>query len=141
MSPITSLVNSLPLWLLAVPIICIGFLIITWTPAARDDTEVPSPKGVPVLGNALDIPRNQPWIKFTQWGKELGSLFKLNILDQTHVIISDEKVAQTLLEDRGLEYSNRPWFNFTCGLLTGNLHLLLLSNNGQFKLPSVISHF
>jgi hypothetical protein len=139
MFPITSIVKSFPLWVLATPVIFIMFVFVTWAPAATEvEKKLPSPKGVPVLGNALDIPSNQPWIKFAKWGKELGPLFKLNILDQTHVIISDEKVAQALLEDRGLHYSDRPWFNFTCRFLTGNLHLLLLSNNGMFKLLCIV---
>jgi hypothetical protein len=142
MSPITSIAKSFPVWLLAIPIIIILFIFITWTPDNKEDVkEIPSPKGLPILDNALKIPPTEPWIRFTQWGKELGPLFKLNILDQTHVIISDEKVAQTLLEDRGVQYSDRPWFKFTCGLLTCNLHLLLLSNNGLFTLFNVLSHF
>jgi hypothetical protein len=138
MSPITSIVESFSVWLLAVPVIFIVFIFITWSPAATEDEKaVPFPQRVPVLDNALDIPRTLPWIKFAQWGKELGPLFKLSILHKTHIIISDEKIAQALLEDRGLYYSDRPWFNFTCGLLTGNLHLLLLSNNGSFTLFSI----
>lgn len=139
MSPITLIAKAFPIWLLAVPVIFIVLIFITWTPAAtEDEKEALFPKGAPVLGNTLDIPRNRPWIKIAQWGKEPGPLFKLNILDQTHVIISDENVAQTLLDDRGLQYSDRPWYNFTCGLLMGNLHLLLLSNNGLSTLLSIL---
>jgi hypothetical protein len=139
MSPITSIAKSFPVWLLAVPVIFIVFIFMTWTPAAtEDEKEILSLKGLPVLGNTFDIPGNQLWIKFAKQGKELGPLIKFSILDQTHVIISDAKIAQTLLEDRGLHYSNRPWFDFTCGLLTGNLHLLLLSNNGLFTLLGIL---
>jgi hypothetical protein len=139
MSPITLIAKSFPIWLVAVPVVFIVLIFIIWPSAAtEDEKEVLSPKGAPVLGSTLHIPRNQPWIKIAQWGKEPGPLFKLNILGQTHFIISDENVAQTLLDDRGLQYSDRPWYNFTCGLLMGNLHLLHLSNNGLSTLLSIL---
>lgn len=30
----------------------------------------PGPKGLPILGNALDMPRENPWLTYWQWGKE-----------------------------------------------------------------------
>lgn len=29
----------------------------------------PGPKGVPVLGNALDLPKTQEWLTYAKWGK------------------------------------------------------------------------
>jgi hypothetical protein len=33
----------------------------------------PSPK--PIIGNALDIPTQKPWITYMKWSKELNSAF------------------------------------------------------------------
>lgn len=32
----------------------------------------PGPKGYPVIGNALDMPKSHEWIAYEEWGKELG---------------------------------------------------------------------
>ena len=34
----------------------------------------PSPK--PIIGNALDIPTQKPWITYMKWSKELNSAFR-----------------------------------------------------------------
>jgi hypothetical protein len=30
----------------------------------------PGPKGLPILGNALDMPRENPWLTYWQWGEK-----------------------------------------------------------------------
>lgn len=33
----------------------------------------PGPKGLPIIGNVLDIPRNgHGWLTYEQWGREYG---------------------------------------------------------------------
>jgi hypothetical protein len=134
MSPIISVAESFPLWVFPVQVIFIliylGF-IKRVPAAAKVEKQIPSPKGILGLGNILENPSEQPWMKFAQLAKKLGPIFQLHNFDQTHIVVSDEKIAQELLEKRGLLYSNRPWVSFTSGLLTGNLHLLLLSNSGM----------
>ena len=39
----------------------------------------PGPKGLPILGNALDIPKNREWVTYEKWGKELSMGFALQI--------------------------------------------------------------
>jgi hypothetical protein len=29
----------------------------------------PGPKGLPILGNALDLPKSQEWLTYQKWGK------------------------------------------------------------------------
>lgn len=33
----------------------------------------PGPKGFPVIGNALDMPKLNPWFTYTKWAKEYGA--------------------------------------------------------------------
>ncbi|KAJ7486082.1 hypothetical protein B0H11DRAFT_1663716, partial [Mycena galericulata] len=42
----------------------------------------PGPGGVPILGNAFDLPRSQPCVTFSQWAKEYGTVvqFRSNVL-------------------------------------------------------------
>jgi hypothetical protein len=42
----------------------------------RIQTELPyppTPKGIPILGNALQIPFHEPWLAFQRMSKDLGS--------------------------------------------------------------------
>jgi hypothetical protein len=32
----------------------------------------PGPKGLPLIGNVLDIPSKYPWEKYMAWSKEFG---------------------------------------------------------------------
>jgi hypothetical protein len=32
----------------------------------------PGPKGLPIIGNLLDMPRSEEWLTFRKWSKEFG---------------------------------------------------------------------
>ncbi|QYT01221.1 Cytochrome P450 oxidoreductase OrdA-like protein [Trichoderma simmonsii] len=70
----------------------------------------PGPKGLPILGNILDlpppeIPEFQHWLKF----KDLyGPISSITALGQTLVIIHDRQVASDIMNKMSLKTSNRP---------------------------------
>ncbi|KAK7029624.1 hypothetical protein VNI00_014322 [Paramarasmius palmivorus] len=68
----------------------------------------PGPKGLPILGNALDFPQSQPWVTFAQWAKEYGPIVHLQVLGQSIVILNDVNYAFDMLDKKGRQYSNRP---------------------------------
>lgn len=39
----------------------------------------PGPKGLPVLGNFLDIDSRQPWTSFTQWASTHGRVLRFSV--------------------------------------------------------------
>jgi hypothetical protein len=42
----------------------------------------PGPKGVPILGNASDIPTgDQPWLDYMQWAKKYGEFGQLSMFN------------------------------------------------------------
>lgn len=34
----------------------------------------PGPRGLPLIGNILDMPTEKEWLKFAQWGETFGKL-------------------------------------------------------------------
>jgi hypothetical protein len=37
----------------------------------------PGPKGLPVIGNLLDVPKYREWEVYTEWGRKYGTLVAL----------------------------------------------------------------
>lgn len=91
----------------------------------------PGPKGLPLLGNALDFPSQNIAEEYARWGEKYGSRFRLSPSNQqqnspvlthvgnilyggafgTHVIILNRrKDADELFERRASIYSDRPYY-------------------------------
>ncbi|KAJ8581708.1 cytochrome P450 [Rhizopogon salebrosus TDB-379] len=69
----------------------------------------PGPKGLPILGNVLDLDVSEPWLSYTEWAKKYGDLFYSTILGQEFVVINSEELAHALLEQRSKVYSDKPY--------------------------------
>nr|BAL05104.1 cytochrome P450 [Phanerodontia chrysosporium] len=69
----------------------------------------PGPKGLPILGNALDLPAKHEWLAYAKWGQECGSdIIYLNLAGTPVVVLNSAKAAKDLLEKRSSIYSDRP---------------------------------
>ncbi|EIM79655.1 cytochrome P450 [Stereum hirsutum FP-91666 SS1] len=70
----------------------------------------PGPRGYPLIGNLMDVPRKSPWEIYNQMAQKYGSLMSLRTMGQTILVINSATVARDLLEKRGLTWSDRPVF-------------------------------
>ena len=85
----------------------------------------PGPKGIPLIGNVLDMPKSHAWKTFAQWGDiygerssrqtprdmtsiSSGAIMSVTLLGQPFVILNDPAIATELLEKRGSLYADRP---------------------------------
>ncbi|KDQ58278.1 hypothetical protein JAAARDRAFT_193694 [Jaapia argillacea MUCL 33604] len=69
----------------------------------------PGPKGWPIIGNALNIPKEHAWNAFAKWGKEYGSdIVATRIFSQPTIILNTTDIATSLLDKRSAIYSDRP---------------------------------
>lgn len=68
----------------------------------------PGPKGLPVLGNLLDINGSQPWVSFTQWASTRGDIVYCKLFGLHVIVLQSQEVAKALLEHRSSIYSDRP---------------------------------
>ncbi len=66
----------------------------------RDYDDLPGPRGLPLLGNALqmDVPRLHQ--QFEQWSQEFGPLFKLSMPGRRMLVVSDHEMVVAVLRDR-----------------------------------------
>ena len=57
-----------------VPVLLLCFSGVVYTRRKKATCPLPpGPKGLPLIGNVLDIPQSREWITYEKWGKELGS--------------------------------------------------------------------
>jgi hypothetical protein len=71
----------------------------------------PGPRGLPLLGNVNDMPKDDGSLGSDHWLKHkdlYGPLSSVTVLGQTMIIINDEHIALEMLRDRAAKHSDRP---------------------------------
>ncbi|KAF9261870.1 cytochrome P450 [Marasmius fiardii PR-910] len=71
----------------------------------------PGPKGVPILGNIVDVAtkRKEPThIMYANWAQVYGDIFTFDVLGSRTVVLNSYKAIVDLLEHRSYNYSDRP---------------------------------
>ena len=69
-------------------------------PRLRDVKDLPGPRGVPVLGNLLQIDKQRVHQTVEQWSREYGPIFRFKLASRAFVAVSDHEVLQQVLRDR-----------------------------------------
>ena len=110
----------------------------------------PGPKGLPLVGNILDMPVEREWLTFARWGEVWGSLSfqsdptnichlntfilgdicSVTVLGQPIIIINSAEVACGMLDKKSAIYSDRPVLQMA-GELVGWKHTLVLLPYGD----------
>ncbi|TDL15532.1 cytochrome P450 [Rickenella mellea] len=80
------------------------------------------PKGLPFLGNILQLGDKQ-WLKYTEWHKTFGPVYRLNFAGQDVIVVGTAKCAADLMDRRPAIYSDRPRFIMATEILTGGMNL------------------
>ncbi|EJU01104.1 cytochrome P450 [Dacryopinax primogenitus] len=89
------------------------FLVYSFWRRRNSDLPLPpGPRGLPVLGNALQIPQERPWLVYAEWAKQYGSLTHLTAFGTHLIIINDRKTAHDLLDRRNAIYNGRVHMTF-----------------------------
>ncbi|KAL5497934.1 hypothetical protein ACEPAH_2865 [Sanghuangporus vaninii] len=68
----------------------------------------PGPKGLPIIGNVLDMPGSNEWETARQWGEKYGDIVYIKNFGTRYVFINSYDIAFELFEKRGNFYSSRP---------------------------------
>jgi hypothetical protein len=60
---------------------------------------VPGPKGVPILGNTLQIPPDRAEKKFMEWAREYGELFRIQMGWNEWVFVNSDVATKVSSHD------------------------------------------
>ncbi|ELU18791.1 hypothetical protein CAPTEDRAFT_184712 [Capitella teleta] len=74
-------------------------------------SHLPHKKGLPIIGNFHQINLRRPELTFTHWGKELGSVFSVKILNNTFVVLNSFDAIREALITKGSDFAGRPHVN------------------------------
>ncbi len=66
--------------------------------------DLPAPKGLPLLGNALQLDPSRLHLTLEQWGRELGETFSFGLGPQRVYVSSNPEHLQTALRERPERY-------------------------------------
>ncbi|RPD57314.1 cytochrome P450 [Lentinus tigrinus ALCF2SS1-7] len=81
-----------------------------WSRSRARSKLPPGPTPLPIIGNILDIPRNNPWQTFAEWGKIYGDVIHLQVFGKSIILLNSAEATNDLLEGRFGIYSDRPAF-------------------------------
>ncbi|KAF8217749.1 cytochrome P450 [Mycena galopus ATCC 62051] len=121
-------------------VLALTFLAIGW--ARRNRRCPPGPRGLPLIGNTLQIPQDRQWLKWAEWKTQYGDVIRISILGTPTIILSSMQAATDLLESRGNIYSDRPTATMA-GELVGwsrGLGYAQASHNPRFRQLRTLFH-
>ncbi|KAK7437133.1 hypothetical protein VKT23_018756 [Stygiomarasmius scandens] len=106
--------------ILAATISCLLFLYLV-----RSRNKVPyppGPRGIPFLGNILQINPQKPWETFAEWRRTYGPVVFISLAGRPALILNTKEAAEDLLVRKAAIYSDRPRF-VVSSETSGNLNM------------------
>ncbi|OLN81415.1 O-methylsterigmatocystin oxidoreductase 4 [Colletotrichum chlorophyti] len=95
---------------------------------------------LPLIGRVHDVPAEAAWLKFYEWSKTYGPIYKHEMFGSVHVWISSEQVAHDLLGRRNIIYSDRPMIPNLPDNRTSGDYLALLGRTETWKRQRKLCH-
>ncbi|KAJ6625069.1 cytochrome P450 [Mycena sp. CBHHK59/15] len=93
----------------------------------------PKPSAVHFIGNIADMPSSQEWKTFYEWGLIYGPLVMVEVMGQKMCIVNSYAVANDLLNDRSVNYSDRPAMPMVNDLMDWKFNMGLQPYGPEYK--------
>jgi len=100
---------------------CLSLLSTSRRRAPKGFRLVPGPKGLPVIGNTLEVPLAQPEKKFLEWSKEFGELYRIQMGWNEWVFVNSDIAAKEIFDKQSAVTSSRPRMPVSSDLVSGGV--------------------
>ncbi|KAI0260510.1 cytochrome P450 [Gloeopeniophorella convolvens] len=90
----------------------------------------PGPKGLPFIGNVLQMPQTNEWETFREWGQKWGDVLHFRLFGTEYILVNSLDAAVNMLDRKSTIYSDRPRM-VMLGELMGWGRALVLSHYGD----------
>ncbi|KIK53247.1 hypothetical protein GYMLUDRAFT_179168 [Collybiopsis luxurians FD-317 M1] len=78
----------------------------------------PGPRRLPLIENLLDMPTEQEWLTWAEWGRRYGPISSATVFGQHMIIVNSSEIAANMFAKKSSIYSDRPlltMFGDLCG--------------------------
>ncbi|KAG7451809.1 cytochrome P450 [Guyanagaster necrorhizus] len=100
----------------------------------------PGPRGLPLIGNLLDMPSEKEWLSFAKWGEKYGDIVSVSVLGRRLVIINSAQMAINILDRKSSIYSDRPVVGMGGELIGWKESLALMPYGARFRNHRRLAH-
>ncbi|TEB35555.1 cytochrome P450 [Coprinellus micaceus] len=114
-------------------VLLVLFILVRFIRAKPTAQLPPGPGGYPLIGNLLDMPTEQEWLTFAQWGETWGDICSVTVLGQPLVILNSAKAAFEMLDKKSAIYSDRPVLQMGGELVGWKNTLVMLPYGDRFR--------
>ncbi|KAJ7131168.1 cytochrome P450 [Mycena epipterygia] len=116
---------------------CILYLVLRFY-RTRKSLLPPGPRGLPLLGNLLDVPKTQEWLAFIEMSRKYDSdVISLNLMGDTVIVLNSLASVDDLLENKSAIYSDRYYFALPLHLFSSDYRKVFMR---QFQPSEVGFH-
>ncbi|SJL03000.1 related to cytochrome P450 CYP2 subfamily [Armillaria ostoyae] len=108
--------------------------------SSRNPPLPPGPRGIPFIGNLLDLPSEKEWLTFAKWGEKYGDMVSVSILGRRLVIINSAQMAVSMLDKKSSIYSDRPVIGMGGELVGWKNSMIFMSYGMCFRNGRRLAH-
>lgn len=87
-------------------LLSVGYLLLR--PAKYQLPLPPGPRGLPIIGNLHQAPKEKAWEVYKQWSDRYGPIMSVNNGGMITIIVSSHEVVKNFLEKNNAVFSSRP---------------------------------
>ncbi|KAK0185239.1 cytochrome P450 [Armillaria mellea] len=100
----------------------------------------PGPRGIPLIGNLLDMPSDYEWLTFAEWGEKYGDIVSASFLGRRLIVINSAQMAISMFDKKGSIYSDRPVFGMVGELVGWKNSTIFMSYGTRFRNDRRLAH-
>lgn len=131
--------------LLAVPLVAFLAFYIWVTPSSLKDSRrkklPPGPRGLPFLGNYLDLAKADTFrFQVQQWARQYGEIWYTKMGSSDYIWLSSPRAVKELMDKRSSIYSSRPPTPLAGDTASAGRRQLFMAYGSAYRVVRKISH-